>query len=155
MPVALPTTKSMRNGPGQFEALYSGEGTKEKATNNSGNGHINESYVQFPLLVQYHSSIGLYAEAGPQLGIMLSSKETFAGTAQDIKKYYHTADFRFPFGIGYEFPSSSPVRGLGVNARYSFSFSKINKDAVGGESLKNNVISIGAFYKIPMLKKHK
>ncbi len=140
------------NWAGQFEILYSGEGANEKGINNGGSGHINETYIQLPLLVQYRSKIGLFAEAGPQLGILAGIKETYGGSTESIKQYYHSADFRFPFGIGYEFSSSSKVKGLGVNARYSFNFSKINKETVGGESLKNQVISIGAFYKIPVKK---
>ncbi len=140
----------------QLEVLYSGEGTKEKLVSGGTTGHINEGYVQIPLLLQFHTSIGAFVEAGPQLGLMLSSKESYGtSSSTDIKKYYNTVEFRVPFGIGYEFPSSSPVKGLGVNARYSFNFSKINKVAVGGESLKNKVISIGAYYKIPAFNKHK
>lgn len=141
---------------GQFEVLYSSEGGKETLKANGTKGHINEGYVQIPLLAQFHTRFGLFAEAGPQLGIMLSSKESFGSSSNiDIKMNYNTVDFRVPFGIGYEFPASSPVKGLGVNARYSFSFSKINKVVVGGGELKNQVISIGAYYKIPMLKKKK
>lgn len=136
---------------GQFEVLHSGEGGREKATNGEANGHINETLIQFPLLAQYHSMMGLYGEAGPQLGVLAAIRETYNGmSSTSIKQYYHTTEFRFPFGAGYVFSNASKLKGLGINARYSFSFSKINKDAVGGESLKNSVISIGAFYKIPV-----
>ncbi|MFT3935124.1 MAG: porin family protein [Chitinophagaceae bacterium] len=134
----------------QLEVLYAAEGTKEKATNGQGSGHINPAYLQVPLLVQYHLAMGLYAEAGPQIGFLLSIKETYANATNSIKQYYKSTDFRAPFGIGYQFPSTSKLQGLSVNARYSFSFSKINKDIVGGQDLKSQVISIGAYYKIPV-----
>ena len=140
------------NWAAQFEVFYSGEGGREKASDGTP-GHINESYVQIPLLAQYHTAMGLFAEAGPQVGVLASIKEYYAGQTTNIKPYYKSVDFRFPFGIGYEFASSSPVNGLGVNARYSFSFSKVNSQLVGGEHLKNQTISIGVFYKIPMAAK--
>ncbi len=134
----------------QLEVVYSGEGTKEESTTSTASGHINEGIIQIPLLAQYHTKFGLYGEAGPQIGILASIKETYQGSTLSIKQYYHSTEFRFPFGVGYEFPETSPVKGLGVNIRYSFGFSAINKVSVGGDKLKNQVISIGAIYKIPM-----
>ena len=144
----------------QLEASYAGEGSSEKYVGSGASsetkGHISEAFLQVPLLAQFHTSMGFFAEAGPQVGFLLSIKEIYGTSSNsntNIKQYYNTVDFRVPLGVGYVFPESSPVKGLGVNARYSFEFSKINKTSVGGESLKNRVFSIGAFYKIPMKKK--
>src|ERR1700712_5073340 len=37
----------------QLELFYSGEGTKEKATNSTSSGQIKEGYLNIPLLAQY------------------------------------------------------------------------------------------------------
>ena len=146
-----------KNWAVQIEALYAGEGGNEKYVAGDTKGHINEGYLQVPLLAQFHTSMGFFAEAGPQVSFLLSIKETF-GTSisnDNIKQYYNTVHFRVPFGVGYAFPESSRVHGLGVNLRYAFDISKINKTEVGGQSLKNRTISIGAFYKIPSMMKKK
>ena len=131
----------------QGELLYSSEGTKERRTNTDVSGYITKSYLQVPVLFQYQFYDNLYAEAGPQLGILLSSKEKWGSQDKnDIKKYYRSTDFRFPVGIGYNFKDN--LEKLGVNIRYSFSLSHINTKKVGGGNLKNQVISVGAKYRL-------
>lgn len=132
----------------QAELQYSGEGGKEKNVNSGTKGNIKESFLQLPVLFQYVHPAGFYAETGPQIGLLLSSKETFNGNTQSIKKYYKSTDLRWPLGIGYLFKNES-LKGFGINARYSFSLSKINKAAIGGATLKNDVISVGVQYALP------
>ncbi len=131
----------------QMEMLYSGEGTKEKSTVTSSSGTIKKGFLHIPLLFQYSIVKGIYAEAGPQIGFLLSSKETYNSNSNDIKRYYNGTDFRFPFGVGYQF-EKGPVKGLGIGARYSFSLSKLNKVQVGGGDLKSHVFSLGAQYRL-------
>jgi len=131
----------------QGELLYSSEGTKEKRTNANISGYITKSYLHVPVLFQYRFYDNLYAEAGVQLGLLLSSKEKWgSGNKNDIKKYYKSSDFRLPVGVGYNFKDN--LEKLGVNIRYSFSLSHINTVTVGGGNLKNQVISIGAQYRL-------
>ena len=134
----------------QAEVLYSGEGTKEKL-NSGSSGEIKKAYLQIPVLFQYDIAEGFYAEAGPQLGFLLSSKEEFNSVNNDIKKYYKSKDLRIPVGVGYKF--NGPLTGFGINARYSFSLSKINKTTVLGGDLKNKVFSVGLQYSLSQLKK--
>lgn len=135
----------------QAEIVLSGEGTKEKLTSGASSGKISEMYLHIPVLFQYITSSGFYGEAGPQIGLLLSSKETWNGQENDIKKNYKSTDIRFPLGVGYRFADN--LGGLAVNLRYSFSFSEINKVSVGGSKLKNQVISIGAQYTLASKKK--
>lgn len=136
----------------QAEVFYSGEGTKEERTSSGTKGTIRKGYLQIPVLAQYTIGKGVFVEAGPQLGLLLSSKEKYGSQNQDIKKYYNKTDLRVPVGIGYVFPESV-CRGLRADIRYSFSFSKVNKVAVGGGELKNQVLGLGFFYTLPAGKK--
>lgn len=136
----------------QAELFYSAEGTKEKSTVNTNNGQIDKGYIHLPVLAQYKLAKGLLVEAGPQIGLLLSSKEKYAGRTSDIKENYYATDLRVPVGVGYTFPESI-CKGLAVDLRYSFSLSKINKVAVGGGDLKNQVISLGALYTLSRKKK--
>lgn len=131
----------------QGELLYSSEGTKEKRTSTNISGYITKSYLQVPVLFQYRFYDNLYAEAGVQFGLLLASKEKWgSGNKNDIKKYYKSSDFRLPVGVGYNFKGN--LEKLSANIRYSFSLSRINTVTVGGGSLKNQVISVGAQYRL-------
>ncbi|MFD2921103.1 porin family protein [Terrimonas rubra] len=133
----------------QVETFFSREGTKEERVSSGTKGNINKSYVQIPLLFQYKFVKGLYAEAGPQFGILVASKEKYGNGNNNIKPYYKPVDIRVPIGVGYDL--NDVVKGLSVDLRYSFSLSKINKIAVGGGNLKNQVIGLSAFYNIGQL----
>lgn len=136
----------------QAEVFYSGEGTKEERTSTGTKGTIRKGYLQIPVLAQYNIANGFFVEAGPQLGLLLSSKEKYGSQNQDIKKNYNKTDVRVPVGVGYVFPESF-CQGLRADLRYSFSLSKINKVAVGGGELKNQVLGLGIFYTLPAGKK--
>ncbi len=135
----------------QGELFFSTEGCKEERISSGTKGQINKAYLQIPVLFQYKLTESVFAEAGPQIGILLSSKEDWgSSTNTNIKENYKTTDLRFPLGIGYSFKEKA--QGLSVNLRYSFSLSRINKVSVGGQSLKNQVISIGAQYQLGKTK---
>ena len=131
----------------QTEMLYSREGTKEKFQNGQ-SGEIRKAYLQIPVLLQYNIVGRLFAEAGPQIGFLLSSKEEFSGERDDIKQFYRSADLRLPVGIVYRF--GNILQGLGIGARYSFSLRHINKEAVAGGELRNVVFSAGIEYILPL-----
>lgn len=128
----------------QAELFYSMESTSEERISNGSKGHINMSFVQLPILVQYAVFKGLYAEAGPQIGFLLSAKESYGSEgAEDIKQYYKKTDIRFPLGVGYNLP----IDGLSAGIRYSFSLSKLNTVEVGGGNLKFHTICLSATYR--------
>lgn len=133
----------------QVETFFSREGTKEQRKSSGTKGNINKSYVQIPVLFQYKFVKGLYAEAGPQFGILVASKEKYGTASNNIKPYYKPVDIRVPVGVGYDL--NEVVKGLSVDLRYSFSLSKINKVSVGGGNLKNQVIGLSVFYNIGQL----
>ncbi len=126
------------------ELFYSMEGTKEISNINS--GKINSGYLTLPVLFRYTAASGIFAEAGPQISFLLSNKEKWNGSTNNIKPYYKSSEFRFPIGIGYHFSNS--LQGLSANARYSAGFSPINKVEVGAGDLKNRTFSIGFEYNL-------
>ncbi|MET0637379.1 MAG: porin family protein [Chitinophagaceae bacterium] len=129
------------------ELFYSREGGKEVRLNDGASGKLMMSYVQLPVLARFHFNGNIFAEAGPQLGYLVSAKEEFDGEHLDIMEFYKRSDFRFPVGVGYEFTGWG-LKGVGVEFRYSFSFSAINKEPVGGDDLKNRVFSVGATFRL-------
>lgn len=130
----------------QIELLYSGEGEKGKDHNNNDSAdNIKISYFNIPILFQYKSPIGVYAETGPQVGFLLSIKEKYGDEAsENIKQYYKGVNFSWAFGLGYKLEKYVP--GLGINARYTLGLGAINKTVVNAGSLKTRAFSFGLFY---------
>ena len=134
----------------QLEILYSGEGEKGKdLSNNNTSDNIKISYLNVPVLFQYKSPVGVYAETGPQVGFLLSIKEKYGDESdQDIKSYYKSVNFSWAFGLGYKLEKYVP--GLGINARYTLGLGAINKATVNAGSLKTRAFSFGLFYAFEM-----
>jgi hypothetical protein len=145
----------------QFEIFYSGEGTNSKSPS-PGNAtltyydDIRMGFLNIPLLAQYKTNFGLYAETGPQLGLLLSSKETYDGTNSSDKQYDHSTTFSWCFGAGYEL-LTGPVKGLGLNIRYTLGLARIDKNeaGVGAGSILNRVLGIDLTYRLPIMDKMK
>jgi Outer membrane protein beta-barrel domain len=144
--VALPVMENLKI---QAEAMYSGQGVKDKYTDNATNQTINEKvsfgYINVPILVKYQHESGLFAEIGPQIGFLLSAKSKATEGDQtsntDFKSDLKTVDFAGCLGIGYLSKFN-----VGIDARYNLSFVNISK--TNGTSIKNGVIQIGIFYVI-------
>lgn len=124
----------------QPELVYSGQGAK--STVNEGDFTVNQSYLNVPVLFQYHHASGLFAETGPQVGFLLAANVKAGGTSQNIKSSYKSTDFSWAFGAGYQL-SSIPA---GINARYNLGLTNIAAQAEAGQSVKNSVFQVGLFY---------
>jgi hypothetical protein len=128
----------------QAELVYSSESSSEERISSGTKGHLTMGFIQLPILAQYELIKGLCAEAGPQIGFLLSAKESYGGgSGNNIKPYYKKTDIRFPIGVGYKLP----VDGLSAGIRYSFSLTKLNNVEVGGGNLKFHTIQIAATYR--------
>ena len=129
--------------PGKFslqpEVVYSGQGTK--MTSPDGDGDIYMGYVNVPVLLKYKTALGLFIEAGPQAGFLLSAKAKSSGVSTDVKDSFKSTDISGVFGIGY----MSPLN-IGVDARYNLGLSNLDKNSISTSSAKNGVIQIGVFY---------
>lgn len=131
----------------QAEVLYSAQGY---VLRDSAQGDVAEdirpkvtnlNYINIPIWMQCTVIGPLYAEFGPQIGILTSAK--YKRTVKSsIKEHFNSVDFSAGFGVGYFFKKIN----LGINSRYTCSLSPVFK----GDDINfhNRVFQIGAFYKI-------
>jgi hypothetical protein len=123
----------------QPEIMYSGQGAN--FSDSFATGKLNYSYLNVPILFKYQLESGLFAETGPQVGFLLSAKETVGGQSGDLKSNSQSVDFSWAFGIGYKLPM-----GFGIDARYNLGLTNINKDSQSSGTVKNSVFQFGLFY---------
>jgi hypothetical protein len=118
----------------QPEILFSAEGTKSSAAK------FNPNLINIPVMLQYNFYKGLYAETGPQFGIITSFKVKPNGSSSSInvKDSYKSSNFSWGVGVGYKLESN-----IGINARYNLGLTSIAK---GSADLKINNFAIGVFY---------
>ncbi len=123
----------------QPEVVYSGQGAA--FTDSFATGKMNLGYINVPILFKYQHESGLFAETGPQVGFLLSAKETFGGQTIDSKSTTQSIDFSWAFGIGYKLPM-----GLGFDARYNLGLTNLSKESQSEGTIKNSVFQFGLFY---------
>ena len=125
----------------QPEILYSGQGTKFSSSGESGTDKL--GYINIPVLAKYTTSSGFFVQTGPQIGFLLSAKESSGGTTMDFKSDVTSTDFSWVFGLGYLTSAN-----IGIDGRYVLGFTNLEKNTGGSTSgtLKNGVIQIGVFY---------
>lgn len=129
----------------QPELVLSTQGAKEKYSYEgvSFEAKNNLTYLNIPVLAQYNTASGFYAETGPQFGFLLSAKAKSDEGKQDIKDGLKSIDLAWAFGAGYLTKSN-----VGFNARFNLGLSNI-ADADGSDAkMKNSVIQVGVFYVI-------
>jgi hypothetical protein len=135
----------------QPEVVYSTQGAKGKMEGDPGYTFETKdefNYINIPVLFQYKHSSGLFAQTGPQLGILLSAKEKMEGESRDVKEYIKSTDFGWAVGIGYLSKFN-----VGINARYNFGISKLGQQDVEGMSkVFNRVFQVGVFYLFDLKK---
>lgn len=118
----------------QPELVFSAQGAKE----DGGDAKINLSYVNIPILAQYHFKGGFNVEAGPQIGFLTTAKLKEDGNKVDIKDGLKSTDFSLAFGAAY-----TTAANIGFNARYNLGLGNISD---GGGKIHNSVIQVGVFY---------
>jgi opacity protein-like surface antigen len=101
-------------------------------------------YVNIPILAQYAITQNFKIEAGPQFGILASSKSA----GEDIKDAYKTSDFQLLFGA-----SINVTDAIGIGARYGMSMSSIAADVDKAyndinTSVKNKAFTVMLTYKL-------
>ncbi len=110
-------------------------------------GRFKFNYLNVPVMAKLYVSDGVFVEAGPQVGFLLSAKDEYDSPTSgedDIKDEVKSTDFGANVGLGYQFDS-----GLNINARYNFGLSNINDFESPGFDFKNqnNVLSVGVGYR--------
>jgi hypothetical protein len=127
----------------QPELVFSAQGAKVKYAEEgiSYDVKTNLSYVNVPVLLQYNTSSGFFAETGPQFGFLLSAKAKAEGNKEDIKDSFKSLDLGWSFGAGFLTPYN-----VGINARYNLGLGNIADNADGDFKVRNSVIQVGVFY---------
>lgn len=115
----------------QPEVLYSTEGATLKGLS-SGNGQytFKTDYINIPLMLQYMFDNGFRLEAGPQLGLLVSSSD---------KDIFKSTNLGLGFGLNYLSHS-----GFGIGGRYNLGLSRISEPA--WPEAKSRVAQISVFY---------
>ncbi|HJS52966.1 MAG TPA: porin family protein [Chitinophagaceae bacterium] len=98
----------------QPEAMISTQGAKIDSVSGSYNWKI--TYVNIPVMLQYHFGGGLYIEAGPQVGFPIS-EDIESSTIED---FANNMDFSIAAGLGIKARS-----GWGIGGRYAAGVSKV------------------------------
>ena len=137
----------------QPELIYSQQGAsrsyKDQDPNVSYKDKIKYDYLNIPFKFKYYLTKTLSLEAGPNFGLLLSSKNEFEITSngENVQSSYtveHIKNSRFglSLGIGYLFDN-----GFNLGATYDFDLSNIAKeDSDGNYKLKNSVFQIFVGY---------
>ncbi len=162
----------------QPELLYSAQGAKFEnfsykivkmqgiSSELEGNGTFKLNYINIPVMVKYYVMEGLSLEAGPQIGFLVSAKQSFDNLKQvasgqgvsvevnvpssvedlDVKKDFSTFDLGFNLGASYTLDF-----GLNVGLRYNLGLTNILSKSKSEEedgTSKNGVfqLSVGYFF---------
>jgi len=128
--------KFTENIGAQAEILYSAQGAKYDMLGET--VKWNADYINVPILFQYHLPVGLYFETGPQVGFLMNAKAKSDDHTEDLKDGAEKIDFSWAAGAGYQI-----TKEIGVNARYNFGLSKINKEGGDDDKMKNSAIQLG------------
>jgi hypothetical protein len=122
----------------QPELVYSAEGGKVDFGGGSEATYKND-YVNIPVMLQYMFDNGFRIEAGPQLGLLVSSKiEDENDNEEDADDVFKTTNVSL--GVGLNYLSHS---GFGFGGRYNHGLSNI---AEGNGDAKGRVFQISLFY---------
>lgn len=125
----------------QEDFLYSVHGAKAK-TGFSNGKDIELSYLSVPLLVKYHSNIGVYGELGGQANVLIKD----AGQT-GFDPFADKVDAGVTVGAGYHLRHGL-LEGLGIGARYYFGLTdvgKFNSSAIRPD-FKSQVAQLSLFY---------
>jgi hypothetical protein len=120
----------------QPELLFSGQGARYDMPGDDGRFAL--SYINIPVVFQYYFIPQFYAEAGPQMGFLLSARNKIGDISIDVKDDFKTVDIGSVIGVGYNFPMN-----IGVYARYNFGFTDL---VDGGSDPRNSVFQLGVSY---------
>lgn len=126
----------------QEEFMYSTQGAKLKDNLFGTDKDLKLSYFSVPILLKYHSNIGLYGELGGQANMLIEDAKNTG-----FKDFADKIDAGAMVGLGYQF-RAGPVKGLGVGARYYYGFTDVGKfkSSTVKPDFKNNVVQGSIFY---------
>jgi hypothetical protein len=123
----------------QPELLYSGQGQQFRVANEEFTLAL--SYLQIPIMFQYHATKQFYIDFGPQIGILLAANQKNDDDKWEVDEYYKKADVGLAVGIGFNL-----TRQLGLYGRYIVGLADISRRNLPDYS--NRVGQIGLSFKL-------
>ena len=126
----------------QPELLYSQKGAKIA---NVTDFRTRFSYLDVPLAFHINAD-GLFFEAGPQVGFLLSAKSEAGNTSVDVKEATNAVDFGYLVGLGYQRKT-----GPGIGLRYNGGLTNLPKEVTAGNTtvqsrIRNSVFQLYLTY---------
>lgn len=132
----------------QPEVLFSVQGAKIENKDLSQTTLSKMNYVTVPLMVKYYVAAGLFVEAGPQVGFLLTAKDEVqktvgnTSTVTDVKENYKSIDIAANAGFGYDVLDK-----VIVQVRYSLGLTNLNEIPDTSETIKSGVFQFSLGYK--------
>jgi hypothetical protein len=123
----------------QPEILYSGQGQQFPFLNEEYTLAL--SYIQVPIMIQFHPVKQFYLEVGPQIGFLLSANIKGDDSKEEVDDEYKKVEAGLSFGAGIQATSM-----LGFYARYNAGLSDISKN--DNRDYSNRVGQIGVTIKL-------
>ena len=119
----------------QPELLYNLKGTQVKENGKDSKVRLDLHYVDLPILLKVKTE-GLYFEAGPQVGYLISAK--FGGTSKATidTENLQQLSLGYVAGLGYQLTS-----GLNLGVRFNGGISSVGKDNGIFDQQRNQVFS--------------
>jgi len=127
----------------QPELMVSGKGSHWK--NEYSEAKDNLTYIDLPILIRYQPVALINIHAGPQLGYLVSAKQTDLSNDQktNVMDYYYKFDLGLAFGVEANLPSK-----VNVTIRYVLGLSTATTGAQYTETWNNKYFQISLGYRI-------
>ena len=130
----------------QPELLFSAQGAKFKAKDLTFATTTKMNYLLVPVMMKYYPVAGLFIEAGPQAGFLVSAKQevedkvTNIRTSEDIKKETKEFDLSLNVGVGYDILDK-------VVTQMRYCIGLTDTSTLENTNLKNGVFQLSIGYK--------
>lgn len=130
----------------QPELLFSEQGAEFQSKNLTSSTTMKADYLIVPIMVKYYLKRGLFLEAGPQAGFLISAKQdvenriTNTSTSENIKDDTKVFDMSANVGIGYDIFDK-----VVTQIRYCIGIT--NTSTLENTDIKNGVFQLSVGYK--------
>ena len=106
----------------ELRSFYEEDAFKSVALNdNEFSGKVSLTYIDLPIMYNYQSENGFYAEIGLQPGFLISAKDKYDGGSYNYKNNVKSFELGLPLGVGYRINEQ-----LSVGARGCYGLSNAN-----------------------------
>ena len=112
-----------------------------------GMGKTSLLYLNFPIVARYLHESGFFGEAGLQPGILLSAKDKWGDSSDDIKDEMKIFDLGIPIGIGYQINEK-----IGVGFRVIPGMTNLFEGSDSDDKDRNLVFALRGTYKLNLKK---